>query len=161
MLPYILILMKFCTNLDKILYTWALKQEKSHYLHDNPPFPSLLAGVPSVLMSLETTTRATSMNVIVLLIFSLVSFKITTNMRVHLQQDALSATFSKQLLDNGNERVPIYAVTKCISFPSSFCTIVPSTEQLIQNGFPQFATNYENYERLCERAILAAKNDVE
>ena len=34
--------------------------------------------------------------------FSLVSFKITTNMRVHLQQDSSSSTFSKQLLDNGN-----------------------------------------------------------
>ena len=37
---------------------------------------------------------------------------------------------------------------------------MPSTEKLIQNGFSQFATNYENYERLCERAILDAKNDV-
>ena len=37
---------------------------------------------------------------------------------------------------------------------------MPSTEQLIQNVFPQIATNYENHERLCERAILSAKNDV-
>ena len=36
---------------------------------------------------------------------------------------------------------------------------MPSTEKLIQNGFPQFATNYENFERLCERAILAEKNN--
>ena len=51
-------------------------------------------------------------------------------MGVHLQQDASSATFSKQLLlDNGKEKVPIDAVTKCISFPSNFCTIVPSTEK--------------------------------
>ena len=76
------------------------------------------------------------------------------------KQDASSATFSKQLLDNGNENVPIDAVTKCFSFLSNVCVIVPSIAQLIQNGFPQFATNYENYERLCERAILAAKNDV-
>ena len=80
-------------------------------------------------------------------------------MRVHLQQHALSATFSKQLLENGNEKVPIDAVTKCISFPSNFCTIVPSTEQLIQNVFPQIATNYEDHERLRERAILAEKNN--
>ena len=80
-------------------------------------------------------------------------------MRVHLQQDASSATFSKQLLDNGNEKVPIDAVTKCISFPSNFCTIVPSIEQLIQNVFPQIATNYENHEGLHERAILTEKNN--
>ena len=80
-------------------------------------------------------------------------------MLVHLQQDASSATLSKQLLDNGNEKVPIDAVTKCISFPSNFCTIVPTTEQLIQNVFPQIATNYKNHERLCKRAILAVKNN--
>ena len=80
-------------------------------------------------------------------------------MPVHLQQDASSATFSKQLLDNGNEKVPIDAVAKCISVASNLCTVVPSTEQLIQNVFPQIATNYENHERLCERAILAEKNN--
>ena len=72
-------------------------------------------------------------------------------------QHASSATFSKQLLDNGNENVPIEAVTK-ISFPSNFCTVVPSTEQIIQNVFPQIATNYVNHECLCERAILTEKN---
>ena len=80
-------------------------------------------------------------------------------MREYLQQDALSVTFSKQLLDLGNGKVPIDAATKCISFPSNFCTIVASTEQLIQNVFPQIATNYENHERLRERAILAEENN--
>ena len=37
-------------------------------------------------------------------------------MRVHLQQDALSATFSKQLLENGKEKVPIDAVTTAFHF---------------------------------------------
>ena len=36
---------------------------------------------------------------------------------------------------------------------------MPSTEQLIQNVFPQIAMNYENHECLCERAILAEKNN--
>ena len=36
---------------------------------------------------------------------------------------------------------------------------MPSTEQIIQNVFPQIATNYENHERLCKRAILAEKNN--
>ena len=67
-------------------------------------------------------------------------------MRIHLQQDASSATFSKQLLDNGYEKVPIDAVTKCISFPSNFCTILPYTEHLIQYVFPEIAMSYENHE---------------
>ena len=62
-------------------------------------------------------------------------------------------------MDNGNDKVPIDAVTKCISFPSNFCNFAPSTEQLIQNVFPQIATNYKTHERLCERVILAAKNN--
>ena len=37
--------------------------------------------------------------------------------------------------------------------------IVPCTEQLIQNVFPQIATNNENHERLSELAILTEKNN--
>ena len=36
---------------------------------------------------------------------------------------------------------------------------MPSTEQLIQNVFPQIAMNNENHEWLSERAILTEKND--
>ena len=36
---------------------------------------------------------------------------------------------------------------------------MPCTEQVIQNVFSQIATNYKNHEWLCERAILAAKNN--
>ena len=36
---------------------------------------------------------------------------------------------------------------------------MPSTEHLIQNVFPQIVTNYENHERLRERAILSEKNN--
>ena len=117
------------------------------------PFPIPTIWVPGVLMSLETTTRAIFLKRYSFINFSLVLFKITTNIRVHLQQDASSATFSKQLLDNGNEIVTIDAVTNYISFPSNICTFVPSNEQLIQNVFPQIATNNGNQERLCERAI--------
>ena len=45
------------SDLDDILHTWPSKQEKNHCLHDHPTFPSLLAGVPGVLMSLEMTTH--------------------------------------------------------------------------------------------------------
>ena len=45
------------------------------------------------------------------------------------------------------------------SLPFNFCSILPSAEQLIQNVFPQIATNNEDNERLCERAILAEENN--
>ena len=45
-------------DLDDILHTWTSKQEKNHCLHDHPPFPSLLPGLPGVLMLLEMTTCA-------------------------------------------------------------------------------------------------------
>ena len=125
MLPYIPILLKFCTNFDKILHTSPSKQEKSHCLHDHPPFPSLLPGIPSVLMSLETTTRAICLKSFSFINFSLVSFKITTNIRVHLQQDVSSVTFSKQLLNNGKGKVPIDAVTKCFHFHPIFEPLCP------------------------------------
>ena len=64
-------------------------------------------------MSLEMTTRAITLKPYSF-VFSLVSFEITTNIRVHLQQEASSATFSEQLLDNGNDKVLNDAVTKCI-----------------------------------------------
>ena len=81
-------------------------------------------------------------------------------MRVHLQQDASLATFSKQLFDIVNGKVPIIdAVTKCISFPANFCNIMSFTEQIIQNAFPYIATNYKNHEWLCESVILAEKNN--
>lgn len=82
-----------------------------------------------------------------------------TNMRVHLQHDASADTFSKQLLDIGNGKVPIDAETKCITFPSNFCVIVPSIEQLIQKVYPEIRTNYKNHDWLFERAILAATNN--
>ena len=92
-------------DLDEILHTWPSKYEESHCLHDHRSFPSLLPGVPGVLLSLETTTRTICLKRYSFInIFFLVSFKITTNMRVHLKQDASSATFSKQLLDNAMEK---------------------------------------------------------
>lgn len=76
---------------------------------------------------------------------------LTTNMRVQLQNDPSGAHFSKQLLDFGNGKIPIYETTKCITFPQDFC-------KLIQNVFPNIIQNYKDHNWLSSRAILAAKN---
>ena len=57
-------------------------------------------------------------------------------------------------MDSGKEKVPVDA----FHFPTIFVPLCP-IEQLIQNVFPQIATNYENLEWPCELVILAAKNN--
>ena len=58
------------------------------------------------------------------------TLKLTTNMRVALQNDK-SEVFSKQLLDIGNETIPVDASTGLISFPPNFCQYTTSKEELI------------------------------
>ena len=65
-----------------------------------------------------------------------------------------------QLLDNDNEKLAIDSVKSTFHFHPFLYHCAIYWKKLIQNGFPQFATNYENYERVCKRAILAAKKDV-
>ncbi|KAF2892009.1 hypothetical protein ILUMI_14164, partial [Ignelater luminosus] len=75
------------------------------------------------------------------------NLKLTTNMRVALQNDISAGVFSKTLLDIG-----------LISFPTNFCHFTTSKEELISKVFPNIDTNYKNHARLSERAILAATN---
>ncbi|XP_036340418.1 ATP-dependent DNA helicase pif1-like [Rhagoletis pomonella] len=84
---------------------------------------------------------------------------LTTNMRVHLLQDTSAQIFSKQLLDIGNGKVHIDRTTNEISFPSNFCQMQQSIQDVIDRVFPNLTINYRNPEWLRERAILAPKND--
>ncbi|XP_065370863.1 uncharacterized protein LOC135963006 [Calliphora vicina] len=86
------------------------------------------------------------------------TLKLTTNMRVQLQRDASASTFSKQLLDLGNGKMPIHPTTKCITFPSDFCRMTQSIQELINCVFPNIGQNFKNKQWLCERVLLAAKN---
>lgn len=84
--------------------------------------------------------------------------KLTTNMRIQLQNDASADRFAKQLLDIGNGKMPYIDNSQLIAVPNDFCTITATKDELIASVFPDIAQRYRNHQWLSERAILAAKN---
>lgn len=86
------------------------------------------------------------------------TLRLTTNMRVFLQQDRNADVFSKQLLDIGNGKIAVDISTGFITLPTDFCQLTESKEELIGRVFPNVAQNFKNHNWLSERAILAAKN---
>jgi len=81
-----------------------------------------------------------------------------TNMRAQLTGDPSSPQFSAQLLLVGDGKAPTEQ-DGLVRFPSNFCTVVPSIQQLAAKVFPRLQQNFNNPQWLCERAILAPKND--
>ncbi|XP_061393216.1 uncharacterized protein LOC133328686 [Musca vetustissima] len=86
------------------------------------------------------------------------TLKLTTNMRVALENNTPALQFSNQLLDLGNGKMPVNPATNCITFPPDFCKMTQSIEDLIISIFPNIDRNFKNTQWLCERALLAAKN---
>jgi len=92
---------------------------------------------------------------------SVETLKLSTNMRVQLSGgNSLAEAFSNHLLHLGNGQIA-YEVEHpgFIKFPHGFCTHVFSTEDLIGKVFEKLRQNYTRHEWICERAILAPKND--
>ena len=85
--------------------------------------------------------------------------ELTSNMRVHLQGDLSAGRFTQQLLTLGDGKVPIDPTSGLISIPENFCNIVQSMEELKTSVFPNIQHHFKDHKWLCERAILAPKND--
>ena len=87
------------------------------------------------------------------------SLSLKTNMRVHVQGDANAGHFAGQLLTLGNGKAPVNPNTGLISLPDHFCNIVDSIEALKNSVFPNIQNHFNDHKWLCERAILAPKNN--
>ncbi|XP_073511472.1 ATP-dependent DNA helicase PIF1-like [Phyllobates terribilis] len=73
--------------------------------------------------------------------------------------DAPGGTGKTFLLTIGDGKAPVNSTTGQITFPSNFCCIVTSIEELKAKVFPNIQLHFKNSGWLCERAILAPKND--
>jgi ATP-dependent DNA helicase PIF1 len=82
-----------------------------------------------------------------------------TNMRVHLQGDVAAGQFAQQLLSLGDGKIAADLTSGLITIPNNFCNIVDSIETLKTKVFPDIQCRFNNHKWLCERAILAPKND--
>ena len=72
------------------------------------------------------------------------TLKLTTNIRVRLQNDDSGQTFSDQLLAIGNGKLPVDSISGRIQLPADFCNLVMSKNELIEKVFPNFLNNYRN-----------------
>ena len=84
--------------------------------------------------------------------------RLTTNMRVHLQSDVGAAHFSELLLQIGNGTLPLEPNGQII-LPVGSGNIVHTGEELKNMVYPNIIQHYQDKKWLCERAILAPRND--
>ena len=81
-----------------------------------------------------------------------------TNMRVHVHGDQTAGEFATNLLQLGDGKIAL-DINGQISVTEEIGVIVNSSEDLMASVFPDMEHNFQNHQWLCERAILAPKND--
>lgn len=86
--------------------------------------------------------------------------KLTTNMRAQISGDERAQVFANKLLQIGEGTYPVDKHSGQIILTNELCNIVETPEQLIHKIYPNIIENYTNSEWLCERAILATKNEI-
>ena len=84
---------------------------------------------------------------------------LSTNMRVYLEGDATAGEFSSMLLSIGKGELTADE-SGLVTIPPVCGELVNGVEALNGEVFPNLAVNYKNHKWLCERAILAPRNDM-
>ena len=84
---------------------------------------------------------------------------LSTNMRVHVHGDEMAGDFSRVLSDICNGALPVDD-HGLIPVQPDWATAVNNIEELYSKVFRDLSQNYTNFRWLCERAILAPRNDM-
>lgn len=81
-------------------------------------------------------------------------------MRVYLNHDVDAEQFAKQLIEIGEGKIKKEANSTKIKLCNDFGIEVNTTQELKNNVFPNIIENYKDREWLCERVILASRNEI-
>lgn len=87
-----------------------------------------------------------------------IKFQLTTNMRVRLFNDFNSGNYAEKLLKIGDGRMTVDA-EGMITLTEDFCNVVGSESELVAKVYTYLHNNIHDDQWLCERAILAPKNE--
>ncbi|GFY15429.1 ATP-dependent DNA helicase [Trichonephila clavipes] len=83
---------------------------------------------------------------------------LTTNMRVQLFSDVESGAYAQKLLEIGEGHLDTDQ-EGMVLFTHQFCHVVESEDELIDHVFPNMQQHIFDEKWLCERTILAPKNE--
>ncbi|GBM05609.1 hypothetical protein AVEN_202243-1 [Araneus ventricosus] len=86
-------------------------------------------------------------------------FTLESNMRVRLFRNETTQNVAHILQQICEGTFPTDSNGE-ISFTAEFCTQVKTVQELINKIYPSISENYKTHDWLCEKAILAPKNDV-
>ncbi len=84
---------------------------------------------------------------------------LSTNMRVYLEGDATVGELTSMLLSIGNGELTADE-SGLVTIPPGCGELVNGVEAHSRKVFPNLTVNYKNHKWLCERAILAQRNDM-